>query len=134
MVRVCRGVATTATGLQAAVLGYYGCACGDTWASEIGVLSTGPTWLVASTRRVRKGTNGGISMLGLIFSAAGGLLMGIVGWLFAIVGHGSSEVCRKATLRLLISCVLRQLCRPFACVMFSAGFYDRRHPGVTFSL
>ena len=88
----CRGVATTATGLQAAVLGYYGCACGDTWASEIGVLTNGPTWLIGSPRRVRKGTNGGISLLGLTFSAAGGLLIGVVGWLFAIVGHGSSEV------------------------------------------
>lgn len=54
------------------------CCCGDTWASEVGsVLGNSPR-LVSTLRQVPKGTNGGVSVPGLVASAAGGLLVGVV--------------------------------------------------------
>lgn len=67
--------------------------CGDTWASELGILSTGEPVLVTALlagriQRVPRGTNGGISAWGTLMSAAGGLFIGVVTWLCLAVDHG----------------------------------------------
>ncbi|ELT99348.1 hypothetical protein CAPTEDRAFT_135735, partial [Capitella teleta] len=60
-----------------AVLGSLACANGDTFASEIGVVSE---WaqprLVTTFRKVPPGTNGGVSLVGTISSFVGGLFVG----------------------------------------------------------
>jgi uncharacterized protein (TIGR00297 family) len=60
------GVDDTGSALSVAVLAAFACACGDTWASELGILSRSPPRLVVTccTRPVRPGTNGGVSAFG----------------------------------------------------------------------
>jgi uncharacterized protein (TIGR00297 family) len=63
-------------------LGFYGAATGDTWSSEIGVLSTRNCRLITQLwRKVPPGTNGGVTVDGIIASAGGGLFEGILLWL-----------------------------------------------------
>ncbi len=69
--------------LLLAFLGSFACVCGDTWASELGILSSSRPVLVTSLltcspRRVPRGTNGGVSVWGTVCSAAGGASMGAV--------------------------------------------------------
>lgn len=64
--------------LSIAVLGALACCNGDTWASEFGtVLSTGDPILITSLQPVPRGTNGGVTVIGLLVSFIGGLLIGV---------------------------------------------------------
>lgn len=55
----------------------------DTWATEVGVLARGKPRYIFTGRRVEPGTSGGISLLGLLASLAGGVFIGGLGALFA---------------------------------------------------
>ncbi|KAK8930889.1 hypothetical protein KSP39_PZI016384 [Platanthera zijinensis] len=76
---------TLLTGLIGGVIGHYACCNGDTWSSEIGMLSNAQPRLITTFKKVRKGTNGAVSLEGLVAAAAGGFVIGlafvIVGWL-----------------------------------------------------
>ena len=63
-------------------IAHYACAAADTWASELGILSTSKPRLVTTLfiREVPHGTNGGMSILGTMASMAGGAFIGIVFW------------------------------------------------------
>jgi uncharacterized protein (TIGR00297 family) len=90
-----------ATGSKAAsilisiLIGHYACCNGDTWASELGILSKGDPYLITTGRRVPKGTNGGISVWGTFASVAAGFTIGIVYYLgslpFAIGSHAPPQ-------------------------------------------
>ena len=67
---------------------FFATCAGDTWSSELGVLSTGAPTLVTTCRRVPAGTNGGVSGLGLLAAAAGGLFVGAVHVLVGALAHG----------------------------------------------
>lgn len=65
--------------LWALYVAHYAVAAGDTWASELGILSSVQPRLVTSffTRTVPPGTNGGVSVLGTLASGLGGLMIGL---------------------------------------------------------
>ncbi|XP_075220170.1 transmembrane protein 19 isoform X1 [Lycorma delicatula] len=68
--------------LSVGILAAFACSNGDTWASELGtVIGSSQPFLITSWKRVPKGTNGGVSFFGLLFSLLGGLLVGIVYYL-----------------------------------------------------
>ncbi|MDR3206454.1 MAG: DUF92 domain-containing protein [Candidatus Methanoplasma sp.] len=66
--------------LTVAFLSTLAVAAADTLASEVGV-KDGRVWLITNLRRVKRGTNGGISPLGTGAAFAGSLVTAVIGWL-----------------------------------------------------
>lgn len=62
----------------AAFLGAMATANGDTWATELGVLSAGEPISLVRLRRVPRGTSGAVSGLGMAATAGGALTVGLV--------------------------------------------------------
>lgn len=88
--------------LSLAVLSALAESCGDTWASEFGtVLSRTDPFLITSFQRVPRGTNGGVSLEGLLFSALGGGFIGLVYYLSMALFLGPSNL-RAASAQWLV--------------------------------
>ncbi|NXX51202.1 TMM19 protein, partial [Tricholaema leucomelas] len=67
----------TASWICLALLGALACSAGDTWASEIGsVMSKSKPRLITTWERVPVGTNGAVSLVGLLSSLLGGMAVG----------------------------------------------------------
>ncbi len=69
---------------------HYSCSTADTWASELGILSTSKPRLVTSLflKEVPHGTNGGVSLLGTVASAGGGFFIGQIFWILSYLTVG----------------------------------------------
>ncbi|GJM95573.1 hypothetical protein PR202_ga12331 [Eleusine coracana subsp. coracana] len=87
------------TGIVGGFIGHYCCCNGDTWSSEIGVLSDEQPWLITTLKPVRKGTNGGVTIQGLLAATAGGLTIGLA---FVVVGLFTAECSFDMALRQLL--------------------------------
>jgi uncharacterized protein (TIGR00297 family) len=61
-------------------LGAVAAVTADTWATEIGVLSSQPPRLITSWQSVATGTSGAISFLGLMGATLGALAIASIGW------------------------------------------------------
>ncbi|WVZ13266.1 hypothetical protein V8G54_017796, partial [Vigna mungo] len=65
------------TTLIGAVIGHYSCCNGDTWSSELGILSEDKPRLITTFKHVKKGTNGGVTKTGILAAAAAGSFIGL---------------------------------------------------------
>lgn len=63
----------------------FACCNGDTWASELGILSKSDPILITTLEKVPRGTNGGVSTWGLFVSFAGGVFIGIFYYLATLI-------------------------------------------------
>jgi len=79
---------TLVTALIGGVIGHYACCNGDTWSSELGILSKAEPRLITTFKRVQKGTNGGVTIHGLLAAAAAGFSIGLA---FVLIGFLTAQ-------------------------------------------
>jgi uncharacterized protein (TIGR00297 family) len=80
---LCFGFSRTAATRRRAISGFIGAlatATADTWATELGTLSTTPPLLITNGKPVAPGTSGGITPLGIAASALGASTLGFLFW------------------------------------------------------
>ncbi|XP_031445567.1 transmembrane protein 19 isoform X1 [Phasianus colchicus] len=76
----------TASWMCLSLLGALACSAGDTWASEIGsVMSKSKPRLITTWKQVPVGTNGGVTLVGLLSSFLGGMAVGIAYYITQLV-------------------------------------------------
>lgn len=92
-VRIAFTAAPRRSFLLASYIGHYACCAADTWASELGVLSSSRPRMITTLRAVPAGTNGAVSALGLAASALGGAFVGGLYWATSLFsGTAQAEV------------------------------------------
>ncbi|XP_072968665.1 protein PGR-like [Typha angustifolia] len=90
---------TFITGLIGGIIGHYACCNGDTWSSEIGMLSDGQPRLITTFKAVRKGTNGAVTIEGLLAAVAAGFVIGVT---FFIAGLLTADCASDVAWRQLL--------------------------------
>ncbi|KAI8570937.1 hypothetical protein RHMOL_Rhmol01G0078300 [Rhododendron molle] len=87
------------TALIGGMIGHYSCCNGDTWSSELGVLSDAQPRLITTLKPVRKGTNGGVTKAGLVAATAAGSIIGLT---FVIFGFFTTRCTFDVALKQLL--------------------------------
>lgn len=104
------------TSLMGGIIGHYACSNGDTWSSELGMLSISQPRLITSFKTVRKGTNGGVTLDGLLAATAAGIVIGVS---FILVGLITAECSTDVARRQLLVVPLAALAGLFGSLVDS---------------
>ncbi|KAJ4951757.1 hypothetical protein NE237_028589 [Protea cynaroides] len=104
------------TCLIGGIIGHYACCNGDTWSSEIGMLSSAQPRLITTFKPVRKGTNGGVTTTGLLAAAAAG---GVIGLTFVLFGFFTTKCNSDVALKQLLVVPLALLAGLFGSLIDS---------------
>ncbi|WMV52696.1 hypothetical protein MTR67_046081 [Solanum verrucosum] len=86
------------TSLIGGIIGQYCCCNGDTWSSELGILSNEEPRLITNFKPVRRGTNGGVTKAGLLAAAAAGTVIGLT---FVVLGFFTTKCTSDVTVKQL---------------------------------
>jgi len=81
-----------ASWLGMALLGSLSCCNGDAWARELGTVLGGDPFLITTFQRVPKGTNGGVTLIGLLSSVVGGIVIGFAYYLGVLMSATSVDM------------------------------------------
>ena len=98
LVSVAGAVIFGVTGHPAAValfLGSVASAAADTTASEIGVVGKTP-YLITTLKKVPRGTNGGVTLVGEVAATAASAVICICAWAMGVVDPGMALICTVA--------------------------------------
>lgn len=87
------------TSLIGGVIGHYSCCNGDTWSSELGILSDAQPRLITTLKPVRRGTNGGVTKAGLLAAAVAGSIIGLT---FVLIGFFTTRCTYDVALKQLL--------------------------------
>ncbi|KAK3210796.1 hypothetical protein Dsin_015502 [Dipteronia sinensis] len=87
------------TALIGGVIGHYCCCNGDTWSSELGVLSDDQPRLITTFKPVLRGTNGGVTKAGFLAATAAGSVIGLT---FVLFGFLTTKCTYDAALKQLL--------------------------------
>lgn len=87
------------TSLIGGIIGHYCCCNGDTWSSELGILSDDQPRLITTFRPVKRGTNGGVTRAGLLAAAAAGSVIGLT---FVLLGFLTAKCTYTVALKQLL--------------------------------
>jgi uncharacterized protein (TIGR00297 family) len=102
---------------------YYAACNGDTWASELGVLSKENPYLITSMKQVPKGVNGAVSLLGLIVSSLGGLIIGYTASIIELYYCKSSNLIQFSLIG-LFSGLFGSIVDSILGAIFQISIYD----------
>ncbi|GAB2300386.1 hypothetical protein Dimus_034428 [Dionaea muscipula] len=72
--------------LVGGLIGHYCCCNGDTWSSELGVLSDEEPRMITTFKQVPKGTNGAVTIAGLLAAAEAGGVIGLTYLVSGLIG------------------------------------------------
>lgn len=90
------GIMTSVVG---SIIGHYCCCNGDTWSSELGILSDEQPRLITNFKPVKKGTNGGVTKAGLLAAAAAGSVIGLT---YVVLGFFTTKCVFDVALKQLL--------------------------------
>lgn len=86
------GEEETSRVLILAAVAFWAACCGDTFASELGILSSRPPILITTLRPCPRGTNGGVSVWGTLVSLLGGILVSALA-VISLALQGQAAAC-----------------------------------------
>jgi len=91
-----------------AYLAYVSCCCGDTLASELGMLAKQTPISILRRRQVMRGVDGGVTLLGTCASILGGMLVGLCGGSWYDVYAGGIYGCVGAAIDSIMGSMWQQ--------------------------